>query len=662
MFIKRINILVCFFLLFFSPVLSYSETKTEDFLEMSLYELMNVEVITPGRLSQKISEAPAAMSVVTAEDIRQSGATSLSEALEMVVGVHLGRTSSSFQAAGGIRGFHKLPANKMALFINGVPWSFEMYNVPGLNQLAISLEEIEQIEVMRGPGSSLYGASAMFGVINVITKNPKNTLGTLFSVTAGEQETLIGTMMHGGSVDEKLFYRFTMGWNQTENKDYIAWSNDPETEYWKMNTTLDYYVNDNSSVSFFAGYLDPIQQDVIVESTGPVDQSGADIFQTILSYKAKDPNITLKAHLKDSGWSEGESMGKKLLNFKMGTRGIELQHKWQPFAKDTLVWGANFDQKYAEGPAIGGKHTHDLPGIFFDNTYDLTDQVSLNMGFRCDKHPNTDYTGSHRLSLLYSPHTRHNFRLTWGTSYRNPDFIESYYVSPIHPYEKGKYRQISGQEDIDPEKAETYELGYYGQLSEQCVFSINLFYSYLDDFIYFVQNGEPDDYPLNDEMVKVYPFPFMNIGDAEQYGAEVELNYQITRWLNGIVNYSYSDQHEKDDQIRELLVMTPRNMANGQLRARFDNGFSANASIHYKDVTEWRQNLWPSSEGNTIAGGRADSHVYANLRLGYEFTVSGKHAELGVAAFNVFNTKFDEYPLSTSDVTRRVTGSFLIHF
>jgi iron complex outermembrane recepter protein len=656
---KVTTVIVCAVLLSFFSASAYSETETDDFLEMSLYELMNVKVTTAGRLSQNISEAPAAMSVVTAEDIRQSGAISLSEALEMVVGVHLGYTSSVFQAAGGIRGFHKLPANKIVLLIDGVPWSFEMYDVPGLNQIPIALEEIEKIEVMRGPGSSLYGANAMFGVINVITKKPETTQGTLFSVTAGEHDTLIGTMMHGGAVDEKLFYRITMGWNQTDNHDYIAWSSDPGQEYWKINTSLDYLINDNSSVSLFAGYLDPNQQDVIVESTGPVDQSGADTFRTVLTYKAKDPNVTVKAHLKDTDWGAGYSFGEKSLNFKMGTRGVEFQHKWKPFTKDTLVWGGNFDQKYAEGPSISGKHTHDLPGIFFDNTFDVTDQISLNTGLRCDKHPNTDYTASHRVSLLYAPHTSHNFRLTWGTSYRNPDFVESYY-SRMSPYGEGAYLHVFGQQDIDPEKADTYELGYYGQLSEKCVFSVNLFYSELEDFIYFVQDGDPYfDEELN---AIVIPVPFKNIGDAEQYGAEVELNYQITRWLNGIINYSYSDQNEKDDQIRELLDMTPQHMANGQLRARFDNGISANASVHYKDVTEWREYLWASPEGDTMAGGRADSYIYANLRLGYEFALSGNDAEVGVAAFNVFNTKFDDFPLSTSDVTRRVTGSFLIHF
>ena len=656
---KKIAILWCIWMLFLSPAVSQSETPTEDLLDLSLYELMNVRVTTASRLSQKISEAPAAMSVVTAEDIRQSGATTLSEALSMVPGVHLGRTSSVFHAAGGIRGFHKLPANKIVFLINGTPWAYEIYDILVLDQIPLSLEEIEKIEILRGPGSSLYGANAMFGVINVITKKPEDTIGTLFSATAGEGETLVGTLMHGGSVDERLFYRITMGWDQAENDDYIAWAGDPDKKYWKINSSMDYRIDDNSGLSFFAGYLNPENQDVILESTGPIDWSGADTFKSDLSWQSKNPNITVKAHFKETDWSDGESLGEKVLNFQMGTRGLEIQHKWQPVAKDTLVWGANINQKYAEGPSIGGKETHTLPGVFLDNTYAATDKIHLNAGLRCDRHPNTDYTLSHRLSLTVAPYDRHNFRLTWGTSYRNPDFVENYY-SRISPYQEGSYLHVFGQKDNDPEKAETWEVAYYGQVTETLVFSANLFYSYLDDFIYFIQEGDPYfDAQLNGIVI---PYPFTNIGDAEQYGGELEINWQIAGWLNGIINYTYSDQRAKDPRTRSLVIMTPQNMVNGQLRAKFNNGISANFSAHYKDVTEWRTYRWYAPAGDTMAGGRADSHIYANLRLGYAFDCHGHPTEVGLAAFNVFNTTFDEYPLSTSDLERRITASFFIQF
>ncbi|MFZ2629983.1 MAG: TonB-dependent receptor [Desulfosalsimonadaceae bacterium] len=628
-------------------------------MDMSLDELMSVNVVTAGRQSQKISEAPAAMSVVTAEDIRQLGAVSVSEALRMVVGLHLGHTNSGFQVAGGIRGFHKLPANKIVLLIDGTPWSLEMYEVPGVNQIPVCLEEIERIEVLRGPGSSLYGANAMFGVINVITRKPRDTQGNVFSAIAGENKTVSGTMMHGGSSGEKLFYRMAMGWDQADNSDYIAWSNDPEQASWKLDTALDYHVDNNSSLSFTAGYIRPEKQDLMFESTGPVDWSGADTFHTVLAYAAKNPHITVKAHLKDAARSEGESFGEEYLNFSQGTRGLELQHQWMPVDRDTLVWGANFDQKYSDGPSIGGKHTLDMPGVFVDNTYAFTPQVSLNAGLRLDHHPNTGNTASHRLSLMYAPWDRHNFRCTWGTSYRNPDFIESYY-SRYSPATAGRYLHVYGQEGNDPEKATTYELGYNGRLTDKWVVSANVFYSELSDYINFIQSGDPYDDP--DIGGVVIPFAFMNIGDAEQYGLELELNYQITEWLNGIVNYTYTDQKEKTARMREILRMTPEHMANGQLRAKFKNGISANATVHYKDVTEWRQFVWASPEGNTVAGGRADSYIYATLRVGYEFLMAGNPAEVGVTAFNPFNTGFDEYPLDTSDVDRRITGSFRILF
>jgi iron complex outermembrane recepter protein len=630
-----------------------------DLFEMTLQDLMDATVTTAARHAQKISEAPAAISVVTAEDIRQLGAINLPEALQMVVGIYFGYTNSMFMLAGGIRGFHKLPANKIVLFIDGVPWSFEMYGVPGLYQLPISLEEIEKIEVLRGPGSSLYGPNAMFGVINVITKSAENTKGTLISTMAGEQDTLVGTLMQGGSVSDNFFYRLTAGWDQTDNRDYIAWENDPVQKYGRLNATTDYHIDDNSNLSFFAGYIDPKQQDVIVESAGPVDQSGAETFQTVLAYSSSVPKISFKTYLKDIEWSNGYSFGQKTLNFKMGSSGAEIQHEFKPVDQDTLVWGANIKQEYAEGPSIGGKHTHDMPGLFLDNTYRFTEQVGFNTGLRYDHHPNTGSTYSHRMSLLYSPLNGHHFRATWGSSFRNPDFVESYY-SRYSPYSDNTYVHIFGQKDNDPEKATTYELGYNGHLSEKCLVTANIFYSELKDFVYFIQSGTP--YLDPDVGGIVIPFPFTNIGDAEQYGAEVEIQYQVTQWLNALANYTYIDQEEKDDSVRQLLEMTPQHMASGQLRAKFANGISANLALHYKDSTDWREYIWASPEGNTMAGGHAGSYVYVNLRVAYAFKLQNNPTEVAISAYNLFDRGFDDYPLDTSDVARRVTGSFLVKF
>jgi iron complex outermembrane receptor protein len=657
----KLNTILLIFLILLLPfpVSADEHYATQDLFELSLDELMNTEVITAGRSIQKISEAPAAMSIVTSEDINQLGATTLAEALQMVVGVHLGNTNSTFPLAGGIRGFHKLPANKIMLLIDGISFSYEMYGVPTFFQIPISLKEIDRIEVMRGPGSSLYGANAMFGVVNVITKKPETTHGTLASGTAGEDDLGLVTMMHGGEFKEKFDYRMTLEWQQRDNRDYIAWASSPEQRYWIVNSSMNYQLNSNSDLSFFGGFAGLDKQDVVVESGGPIDQSNSDTIQTVLAYQAKDPKISVKGYYKHSAEGEGSSFGIKYLGFEMGTTGIEFQHELEPFAKDRLVWGANFDQKFSEGDSIDGKHTHDLPGIFLENSYHFTKSVCLNLGGRLDNHPNTDATLSHRLSLLYNPFDGHHFRLTWGGSYRNPDFIESYY-SRISPVAKDTYIHVFGSDDLDPEKADTYELGYIGQVTDNCIFNANFFYTELQDFIFFIPSGDP----YYDENLGgiVIPYPFLNIGDAEQYGVELEVKYQFTEWLNGVVNYTYLDQKEKDDQVEQLLTMTPQNTVNGQLRAIFKNGFSANATVHYKDVTEWRTYTWLSPDGNTMAGGRADSYTYATLRLGYKFKLAAYDSEVGVKAFNIFDTGFDDYPLDTSDVARRVSCSFSIQF
>lgn len=643
-------------LVLFLPMFLFAHTQEQsnDLFEVSLNDLMSAEVVTAGRQRQKFVEAPAAMSVVTAEDIRQSGALTLSEALRMVVGIHLGYTDSNYMLASGIRGFHKLPANKIVLLIDGVPWTYEMYGIPAFFQSPVALEEIERIEVMKGPGSSLYGPNAMFGVVNVITRRPSETSGTFLSVTAGEHHTLSGTAMQGGSVAENLDWRLSLGWEEADNRDYIAWSNHPVHRYGRFNTSADYHLGDNARISLVAAYLDSRRQDVIVESVGPVDQSGSDIIRTVLTYAADDPGITVRAHYNEKGWSRGYSLGEKILDFKMGQRGIEFQHQWAPFSGDTLVWGANFDQQYAQGPSIGGKNTHEMPGVFLDNTWCVTETVGLNTGLRYDHHPNTGDTVSHRVSFLYNPFLNHHFRATWGSSYRNPDFIESYYER-FSPIGENMDIRVFGDKTNDAEKAETWELGYTGRCFESCMISANLFYSELRDVVYFIRTGDPYIDPETGRTI--IPMPFLNIGDARQHGAEIEFNWQIASWLNAIVNYTWMEQKEKDEAVRQLLIMTPRHMGNGQLRARFNNGFSANMSLHYKDKTEWRQYTWFHPEGDTMAGGRADSYVFANLRVGYAFSLVGKPAEISVAALNLFDTGFDDYPMDTSDVARRITGT-----
>jgi iron complex outermembrane recepter protein len=562
-FIKKITLL--FLLIIILQFFLFSENHTPKLQEefLILKEYLNIEIITAGRKLQKISEAPAAMSVITAEDIKQSGATQVGEALRMVVGLHLGYTNHNSMIAGGIRGFHKLPTNKIVFLIDGISYSYEHYEIPMMNMLPVSLNEIERIEVLRGPGSSLYGANAMFGVINIITKKTEDTKGSLFSVTGGEHKTLSTNYMYGGQVNKNINFRVTAEFDRKDNRDYIAFQLEPEYKKILFNTKIDYEINDNSKLSFSGSYVNPKHIDILLESTGPVDISGAVGYRFNLFYTLKEPNIKIQTYYKNHKRSQGWSLGKKVYDFRLGSKGVALQHIWEPFENDAVVWGVNFDQKYSDCSITGGKKTHNLPGIFLDNTFNINDNINLNSGIRLDRHPNTDNTVSHRLSLQYNPDRKNHFRATWGSSFRNPDFIENYY-SRYTQIGSDTYLHIYGQKNNKPEKASTIELAYTGQFTEKFIFESNIFYSEIKDFIYFTASGNP----YNDTNIGglIIPYPFMNIGDAKQFGTELEIKYQFSDYFNGIINYTYIDQKEKESIVKQLLIMTPQKMANAQIR------------------------------------------------------------------------------------------------
>ena len=242
----------------------------------------------------------------------------------------------------------------------------------------------------------------MFGVINVITKRPEQTKGNLFSFTGGEKGILMSSFITSGAVEDYLSYRVSLGWDQRDNWDYIAWSTDPVNKHLRLGTTMDYSIDDNSEVRLFAAYIDLEEKQGLLESTGAIDWGDSASYNTSLAYASKEPNLMLRVfwQQKDmlkNGWTFGE----RNLSLLEARTGVQFQHIWQPWERNVLVWGADYTQTDIRADMVGGKRRHDLSGVFADNTYKLLDELSLNSGLRYDHHPNTGGTLSHRLSTIY---------------------------------------------------------------------------------------------------------------------------------------------------------------------------------------------------------------------------------------------------------------------
>jgi len=659
-------------LIFVFFVFSFEALAQEIEIE-ELTELYGEEIIiTASKREQKISESPSAISIITAEDIKLLGATQLSEVFMMIPGVHIGHSTHFTGIIGGIRGFHKASTNTVVVLFDGIPWDFEFYGVPEFNPFPVALEEIERIEVLRGPGSSLYGPDAVSGVINVITKKLEDTKGNLVSLTAGEVGTYSGTYMHGGSYKDKINYRVSTTWDQRDHWGFIANLNDPAGKYLRANGNVDFILDDNSKINLFASFMDVREQDACQEKIGAAIINNSEKYATSITYTSEAPNIMVRGFWQEKDvntWLRGNTATSTFatqtfdLTMKSsGKKGIEFQHTFEPINKDIFVWGANFTQVACKTDELGGRRRTDLSGIFIDNTYDFTSKFSVNTSLRLDNHPNVGDTLSHRLSFLYSPWQDHNFRFTWASSFRNPGFVESYYNLTQTGTASGLNATLNtlGSESLEAERAETLELGYRGMLTKKLSMEANVFYTKLVDFIQSISTTAIAIPNITTTAT------YQNLEDFYQLGTEVEFEYPFTSWLSGIVNYTYYDQWEEDPFNNTVYSeKTMCHMFNGQLRAQVNEKLTANLSLHYRGSSLWETlNTYSeaNNESSTTVGGKAKDFIIANLNFLYKFKFYKKDAEISLNCFNLLDAEYDDYPISSSEMHRRITASFRCKF
>ena len=183
-----------------------NQNPPENLKQLSLEQLGNVEVTTASKEPEQVWRTPAAIYVITQEDIRRSGATSIAEVLRLAPGLEVARTDSDHWAV-GIRGFGGQFSKSLLVLIDGRSVYSPLFSGVYWQVQDTLLEDIERIEVIRGPGGTIWGANAVNGVINIITKNTKDTHGTLVSMSGGNVVQGIGEVRMGGTNGDGLDYR-----------------------------------------------------------------------------------------------------------------------------------------------------------------------------------------------------------------------------------------------------------------------------------------------------------------------------------------------------------------------------------------------------------------------------------------------------------------------
>lgn len=625
---------------------------------------------------QKREEVPSAVYVITAEDIEQSGAVRLADVFRMAPGmdvVSVDGNSSLVSIRGfaidtlGINGVSNLAEFSKRLLVmvddraiynpafGGVFW----------DQEPVFLEDIERIEIIRGPGAALYGANAVNGVINIITKDPEKTKGTSVKATYGSQDTLIGNMTYGNSAGN-FHYRLTGGYREDDGyddgvqadqiNDFKDFKREP-----KVNFRGKYEFENDTNAEIFAGFMDGAEGEqfggqLFFNSRDDIDTATTrDMTRAFVQARFnKEISDTSDFHIQvysdytdideDDTIIENQDGNSEFIlsPFEMDVRqyDIEFEHSFELGSKNLITWGTNYRNNQLWSRMTGSKEefdeeiekgemsqkfkqeSNDIFGLFLQDNFKILDNLGLTIGGKMEKNSFSGSDLSPRVSLVYSPWKHHSFRASYSRAYRTPTFLEEsgFFTIGTTVGEDGVNRTFTvgevGNNDLDSERLDSYEIGYMGVYFDRLEFNAETFFTRYKDLITF----DSGDSGLN------------NTSRADTSGFEVSIRYPVVSWLEFNTNYSYINFIAKiDDESSERETpdnTTPEQKANFGLLFKTKSGFSVNLGLHYVDQIK-------------IIDEVIDDYLRADLRLSQKF-LDGK-GEISLVGQNMQEYSHEEF-------------------
>ena len=577
-------------LLFLLPLAVHAESSV---LDLDLESLMQIQVTSAGRKEQNLMDVPAAIYVIDNDDIRNSGATSIPEVLRMVPGLQVARISSS-QWAITSRGFNGTFANKLLVQIDGRSVYTPSYSGVYWDVQNVVLNDVERIEVIRGPGATLWGANAVNGIINIITKPAADTQKGLISVASGNHEQLLATASYGAQLKQDIYGRFYAQQHKQNSYDFYDDNTDAKDDW---ETTLagfrldgesnlknswtiqgDFYQgNRDQRVSSFWIQAPPYQTEI----AGNYDNDGYNIL-TRWEHKNSDTNLgTVQVYY---DYTKREDAYLVQTN---RTLDIDLQHRFQIADHHDIVWGLgyrlnsdNFDNSF-QVDFTPDSDNQDTFSMFVQNEITLQpDKIWLTLG---SKFEHNDYSGFEvqpNIRILWKPEETHSLWASISRAVRTPSRIEdsgriTTAVIPASPpyIPNPVVLSIFGDAEFKSEKLIAYEIGYRYNKNELFSLDLALFYNDYEDLQSYSQPAPPFG-----------PVYFTNSMAGEVYGLEFTTNWIPVDWLNAELGYNYIEISMHDPNAVTFSSSTTVEGSSPQQQ------FSIKAHIKLQD--NLKLNLW----------------------------------------------------------------------
>jgi len=575
-------------------------------------------VVSASKKVETVAEAPAFVTVITRDDIRRYGYRNLAEALRRVPGLYT-NNDLSYQYL-GIRGFAR-PGDynsRVLILIDGHRINDPVYDYAPIGEdFPIDIQSIERIEIVKGPGSSLWGTNALLGVVNVITRKGSDIDGGRIAGEIGSHQRAKGFLELGKKFDNGLEIAGSISALDSDgrNRIYFPEFDDPATnngvakgldgaeaargylsasyEGFRFTFVKGQRDKDLPTAPFFTLFNEP------------GNKVFADVTFTELSYERNvleefNGTLLLRAY---HDWMEYE--GDYVYDYGYGAPplpvnkdfgdsklwGSEVRFSMEPCSRLNVTTGIeyvdaydlnieNYDDDPWYWPYLDLEGSFDLISYYFQADIELLDELRLVAGTRIDDYSTFGEHWSPRAALIYTPFEPSTFKILYGEAFRAPDFFELDYAWP---------GQNVPNPDLEPEEITTWELVWEQKLADRTRLVANLFRFEMEDII---------------EKVPVEPTKsqYQNSGRVRSQGLELMLE---SRLLNDITGYMGTTVLEaKDQDSHERLTNSP--------------DFMANAGI---SIPFWNKKLYVTpellyiDERKTLAGNKTDSALLANLSL-----------------------------------------------
>ena len=493
----------------------------------SVENIYEEEVVSASRQATSPLDAPVSTHIITAEDIRMSGAVSIPDLLRTVPGIDVMQMGPGNHNI-GVRGFNQRMNNKVLVLVDGRSVYFDFLGPTYWKTLAVNLADIERIEIIRGPGSTLYGANAFSGVINIITK-PAGDKNAEFGVIGGMGETVLGNVRYSDRI-RTVGYGLSVGYEQQDRfeleydpgrQDIATSVEDPTlgVRALRVNGGMNWLPRRDTQVGISAGmshlYVDwyalGLLRNFYMNSTYPYVR--ADIRHKGITARAFWNGIRVP----DAGPVYVAPGALDSLKTDISSDIIDVEAAYSGDAMigvpHNISVGVGFRIKTIAGFHEGTKwnyidDTHverHLNGFIEDRITFLEDGEKFNgfatvLGFRFDQHPLVGFTPSPRFALVAKPTAGMAIRASAGTAFRIPTFMESYLELRVPGPVNGAELITYGNTGLEPELIRNIEIGYRYEGSDYFMFDVAGYYQRVSNLIALTDVTSTYDYGLDEEV------------------------------------------------------------------------------------------------------------------------------------------------------------------